>query len=939
MSKVLVDLFEKELAGTKILSAREQSELLKQLALWERDNNAYAYGSPPLGGGTPNLNSIYLRLNTSNDPLIGALEIRTSTIPQHTLTGGSGTDVVQRFQQDSVGGTMAFSGATLAFTTATPNDWVVAGGGTIQTTAEYKSDTKWAAGVTLSDTTPTAYFYAAIPTGSYMPTGAVIRSISVTVTKRNEVEPVFRPILDAGVYMFLSGVAQGADHSSASVWPATFQDVTYTWTSGTLGSITGASVNNGNVKFGIRCARDVVSALDGLANIDYISISITYGASWEIGIDASAGKLALGVEGWAASTTVYVGEDGQITIPVATGTSPLSVSSTTVNTNFNADLLDGYHAADLPYVDISGTPAANQLAYWTDADTIAGDALITRFSDATNRQLIIGGADTVYKGLVWRDTTSSEEWVLSHRVGSVSNNFELYYSPNGSSYTRAWYWDISGNALSPFTVGAKLESAAGIRLDPNAATGNFTLSLSPANLTAARRVTFPNADLTITGGGTLALGGFTLTVPATGTTALLDYANAPATGFGLGIAPTANTYFHVSYANNSTSGTLSAAKILMLHTPASASSAAAVGLYIYAEGTGNQNIPQVSGLFGQAVYSGSVTVATIYGLAYGVDVSVGTATIASGIDIYVNKSSGTIGTATGINIQNITSGTTNYAIKTGLGIAQFGDTTRIIDKTSAALGVGGKLEFHGAYTGTSTTTAAKINAAKTTATGGEWGFDLVFLTRLNGSGSTTEHARLISNGGFTLTPQADAVQLIVTGFTTQAVATPITQFIRNDAAAGISAMLGLTALGSGANGDGGSVLYNGKSSTTAAQAMGSDQWLWVNATHASRTARRVFNVYDTAVREALRIEASGTAAMIGFFGVTSVVRPTALTTALTTVTCTVPGTPDYAIQDLAAGGYGFVTADEAQSTIKVIANLQTRVGELETKLQSLGLIS
>jgi hypothetical protein len=79
---------------------------------------------------------------------------------------------------------------------------------------------------------------------------------------------------------------------------------------------------------------------------------------------------------------------------------------------------------------------------------------------------------------------------------------------------------------------------------------------------------------------------------------------------------------------------------------------------------------------------------------------------------------------------------------------------------------------------------------------------------------------------------------------------------------------------------------------------------------------------------------------IGFYGVTPVVRPTALTTQLTTITATAPGTPDYVIQDLVlATGYGFVTADEGQSVLKVILNLQTRVSELETKLQGLGFLT
>ena len=66
----------------------------------------------------------------------------------------------------------------------------------------------------------------------------------------------------------------------------------------------------------------------------------------------------------------------------------------------------------------------------------------------------------------------------------------------------------------------------------------------------------------------------------------------------------------------------------------------------------------------------------------------------------------------------------------------------------------------------------------------------------------------------------------------------------------------------------------------------------------------------------------------------------ALTAQLTTITSTAPGTPDYAIQDLInTSAYGFVTKDEGNSVLSVIANLQTRVSELESRLQALGLIA
>ena len=66
----------------------------------------------------------------------------------------------------------------------------------------------------------------------------------------------------------------------------------------------------------------------------------------------------------------------------------------------------------------------------------------------------------------------------------------------------------------------------------------------------------------------------------------------------------------------------------------------------------------------------------------------------------------------------------------------------------------------------------------------------------------------------------------------------------------------------------------------------------------------------------------------------------ALTTQLTTITSTAPGTADYAIQDLTQSTpFGFVTKDEGNSVLAVIANLQARVAQLESRLQALGLIS
>jgi hypothetical protein len=60
---------------------------------------------------------------------------------------------------------------------------------------------------------------------------------------------------------------------------------------------------------------------------------------------------------------------------------------------------------------------------------------------------------------------------------------------------------------------------------------------------------------------------------------------------------------------------------------------------------------------------------------------------------------------------------------------------------------------------------------------------------------------------------------------------------------------------------------------------------------------------------------------------------------LTALTHTAPGTPDYAIQDLTnSSGYGFVTKDEGNTVLKVVANLQACLAQVIDALQAHGLI-
>jgi hypothetical protein len=78
---------------------------------------------------------------------------------------------------------------------------------------------------------------------------------------------------------------------------------------------------------------------------------------------------------------------------------------------------------------------------------------------------------------------------------------------------------------------------------------------------------------------------------------------------------------------------------------------------------------------------------------------------------------------------------------------------------------------------------------------------------------------------------------------------------------------------------------------------------------------------------------------VGFFGTTPVSEGAALTTQLTAITSTAPSAADFAIQDLTQSTpFGFVTKNEGNTVLAVIANLQTRVAQLELRFQAYGLL-
>ena len=80
------------------------------------------------------------------------------------------------------------------------------------------------------------------------------------------------------------------------------------------------------------------------------------------------------------------------------------------------------------------------------------------------------------------------------------------------------------------------------------------------------------------------------------------------------------------------------------------------------------------------------------------------------------------------------------------------------------------------------------------------------------------------------------------------------------------ATLGHNSTGTPAAGFGGGLVMNLESSTTEAQTAAALNWLWNDATHATRKADLVAYAYDTAARELWRGRGAGAAPAIGFLG-------------------------------------------------------------------------
>lgn len=470
-------------------------------------------------------------------------------------------------------------------------------------------------------------------------------------------------------------------------------------------------------------------------------------------------------------------------------------------------------AADIPNLDASKiTTGALALARGgTHADLSAtggaGQYLKQSGAGADVTVGTIPATDLTYSGL----TTGQ----LLRATGAASVAFGALDLTNGNAVTNALGAANGGTGKSSYTIGDILFASAATTLTRLAgvATGNALISGGVATdiswgkigLTTHVSGILPSANggtgvnnagtitnasnTTITGGGTLALGGFTATIPATLTVAGLAIAN-------VFTAAQATTITDAATAVTTT--------LLTLDHESSGTPAANFGTRILFNlqdnTTATQNAAAIDVIWSTATH----------------------ATHASQMKFFVATAGG---------------GATSESIRLdNLGI------TAVAGNTAAY--------FQAAW--------LAVNS-----NGGP-----ALVTNFTGSANSS----LFLKGATTI----NTGQAVTIGFGTVITAT----FDVASAAASSAAVVDNLILrrnptsGTPAAGTGQQLRMTTQSDTTVNRDQLTMSSEWVVATDASRTARAKFSVFDTAAREAIRLEASGSAAMIGFLGANASARQT-----------------------------------------------------------------
>ena len=201
---------------------------------------------------------------------------------------------------------------------------------------------------------------------------------------------------------------------------------------------------------------------------------------------------------------------------IATGTAPLVVASTTLNTNLNADLLDGNHAAAFQPIDafltsigLLGT-AADRMVYTTGVD-VAAETAITAFGRSLVDDADAATAQATLGLVIGTNVQAYDAWLTSIALLGTAADRMIYATGVDTAaetvltaFARTILDDADAATVLTTIGGADLASLAG--LDPGAGDVGKVVAVSAANTYTLAAGAAPAAHdiLSLSHGDTLA---------------------------------------------------------------------------------------------------------------------------------------------------------------------------------------------------------------------------------------------------------------------------------------------------------------------------------------------------------------------------------------------------------------------------------------------------